>query len=225
MAFPTTQMSGYTGLKGRVDLALSRCQEQPWLDFKESQPWETLRWRLIKTIMAMAKLRDGGLILVGVAENGTAWELTGIKPHNLATFGYDEIIDQLGKYASPQVTVDIVVHDHDDGNRYLAFHIHQFNESPVVCRKNSPDSLKPKEQLTAGDIYVRPTTGTPRTEKVTDAIRLHDLLELAAEFRARRMLEVGRRIGLVPGEPSDSLYDAELASTSQAPNLDKGEKK
>lgn len=225
MAFPTTQMTGYTDLKGRIELALSRCQEQPWLDFKESQPWETLRWRLIKTIMAMANLRDGGLILVGIAEKGTAWELAGIEPDDHTTYDYDEIIDQLGKYASPQVMVDIVVHDHDDGNRYLAFHVHQFKESPVVCRKNSPDNLKPKERLAAGDIYVRPTTGTPRTEKVTDAVRLHDLLELAAEFRARRMLEVGKRIGLVPGETSDSLYDAELASISQPPKRNKGGKK
>jgi len=60
MAFPTTQMSGYVDLNGRISLALSRCQEQPWLDFKESQPWPMLRWRLLKTIMGMANLRDGG---------------------------------------------------------------------------------------------------------------------------------------------------------------------
>ena len=80
MAFPTTQMSGYGDLKERVTLALSRCQEQPWLDFKESQPWSVLRWRLLKTIMGMANLRDGGLILVGVAEKGTAWELLAFSP-------------------------------------------------------------------------------------------------------------------------------------------------
>tara|TARA_A100001391_G_scaffold203113_2_gene194598 strand:- start:966 stop:1391 length:426 start_codon:yes stop_codon:yes gene_type:complete len=68
-------MSGYADLNGRISLALSRCQEQPWLDFKESKPWFTLRWRMLKTIMGMANLRDGGLILIGVGEKGTAWEL------------------------------------------------------------------------------------------------------------------------------------------------------
>jgi len=111
MAFPTTQMSGYTDLRGRISLALGRCQEQPWLDFKESQPWPELRWRLLKTIMGMANLRDGGLILVGVAEKGTAWELSGIEPAHLAAFDYDDIIAQLSKYASPQVSVDIVVRE------------------------------------------------------------------------------------------------------------------
>src|SRR5437773_2911406 len=98
MAFPTTQMSGYADLKGRIALALGRCQEQPWLDFKESQPWDVLRWRLLKTIMGMANLRDGGLILVGVAERGTSWELTGITTDHLGCYDYDDISDQLSKY-------------------------------------------------------------------------------------------------------------------------------
>lgn len=224
MAFPTTQMSGYADLKGRITLALSRCQEQSWLDFKESQPWPVLRWRLLKTIMGMANLRDGGLIVVGVAEKGTAWELTGIEASHLAAFDYDDITDQLSKYASPQVTVDIVIHDHDDGKRYLAFHVHQFSDSPVVCRNNSPEDVKPKDRLASGEIYVRPTTGKPRTEKVTDAARLHDLLELAAEFRARRILEVGKRIGFVPADTAASLYDAELAGSDQVRQRNKGGK-
>lgn len=217
MAFPNTQMAGYSDLKGRIALALSRCQEQPWLDFKESQPWSELRWRLLKTSMAMSNLRDGGLIVVGVAERDDSWELTGIQQDHLDTFDCDEIIDQLAKYASPQIKVDIVLHDHDDGNRYLAFHVHQFNDSPVVCRKNSPDSVKTKDRLSAGDVYVRPTGGKPQTTKVIDAVSLHDLLELAAEFRARRMLEVGKRVGLVPSETAASRFDAELAAIKSFP--------
>jgi hypothetical protein len=71
--------------------------------------------------------------------------------------------------------------------------------------------------LAAGEVYVRPATGKPQTVKVTDAARLHDLLELAAEFRARRMLEVGKRVGLVPGETAASSFDAELATITQMP--------
>lgn len=211
MAFPTTEMAGYADLKERITLALSRCQEQPWLDFKESQPWHVLRWRLLKTMMGMANLRDGGLILVGVAEKDNSWSLDGIETGDLATYDYDDIIDQLSKYSSPQVVLDIVLHQHDDGNEYLAFHVHQFSQSPVICRKNSPENVKPKDRLAAGDVYVRPTSGKPQTVKVIDAAPLDDLLELAAEFRARRMLEVGRRIGLVPTEAATSKFDAEIA--------------
>jgi hypothetical protein len=210
-------MSGYTDLRGRIALALGRCQEQPWLDFKESQPWPELRWRLLKTIMGMANLRDGGLVVIGVSERDNTWELTGIQQAHLDTFDYDDIVDQLSKYASPQISLDIVVHDHDDKNRYLAFHVHQFNDSPVVCRNNSPDDVKPKDRLAAGEIYVRPATGKPQTVKVTDAARLHDLLEMAAEFRARRMLEVGKRVGMVPGQTAASRFDAELSTINTLP--------
>jgi hypothetical protein len=212
MAFPTTDMSGYTDLRSRITLALGRCQEQPWLDFKESQPWQVLRWRLLKTIMGMANLRDGGLIVLGVSERDNTWELTGIQQAHLDTFDYDDIVEQLNKYASPSITLDIVVHDHEEQNRYLAFHVHQFKDSPVVCRNNSPDEVKPKDRLAAGEIYVRSATGKPQTVKITDAVRLHDLLELAAEFRARRMLEVGKRVGLVPGESAASKFDSEIAT-------------
>lgn len=210
MAFPTTEMAGYSDLKDRIALALSRYQEQTWLDFKESQPWSELKWRLLKTIMGMANLRDGGLILIGVSERNDTWTPTGIDPKDLGTFDNDEIIDQLEKYASPRVQLAIVLHDHDDGNRFLVFHVGQFDDCPILCRNNSPDGVKPNDRLASGDIYVRPTTGRPRTIKANDARLVHDLLELAAEFRARRMLEIARRVGLVPAESTASQYDAEL---------------
>jgi len=210
-------MSGHADLRGRITHALSRCQEQPWLDFKESQSWSELSWRLLKTMMAMSNLRDGGLIVVGVAERSNTWELTGIEPDHLNTFDADDIVDQLSKYASPNVMVDIVIHDDEDAHKYLAFHVHQFHDLPVVCRKNTPDDVKQKNRLAPGEIYVRPTVGKPRTEKVTDANQLHDLLELAAMFRARRIIEVASQVGLVPGTTSAANYDAELASIPRRP--------
>jgi len=95
MAFPDSKLPYYADLRERISLALSRCQEQTWLDFKESQPWEVLRWRLLKTMMGIANLRDGGLIIVGVSERGTVWDPTGIEEAHLALFDYDDIMDQL----------------------------------------------------------------------------------------------------------------------------------
>jgi predicted HTH transcriptional regulator len=213
MSFPTTEMAGHTDLKERLVLALGRCQEEAWLDFKESQPWPVLQWRLLKTMMGMANLRDGGLILVGISERDTTWECTGIDPNHLVTFDYDDIIDKLGRFASPQVRVDIVIHDHEDKHRYLAINVRPFTDTPVVCRNSSPDSVKGKERLCAADFYVRPGTGKPRTERANDASVVHDLLEQAAEFRARRMLESGRKIGLVPGKSAAAEYDAELPAS------------
>lgn len=60
-----------------------------------------------------------------------------------------------------------------------------------------------------GEFYVRPA-GRPRTTKVTSADDMHELLELAAEKRARRILEVAHRIGLKPSETDTQRFDDEL---------------
>lgn len=216
MALPTTDMNGYSKLRERIVFALDRCQEQQWLDFKESQPWPELKWRLLKTIMAMANLRDGGLIVIGISERGDAWDLTGIAPEHLRTFDSDDILDQVTKYASPVVTLDVVLHRHDDGKEYLAINVHRFSETPVVCKSNGPSELQSRDRITAGDVFVRPP-GKPQTERVMDASRLHELLELAAETRARRMLEVAHRVGFTPPESSQMRFDKELSSIIDMP--------
>lgn len=164
----------------------------------------------------MANLRDGGLIIVGVSERENLWELTGILPEHLATYDHDEIADQVAKYTSPCAQLDVVLHRHDDGKQYLVFNIHQFSETPAICKRNGPDDLRSNERLCAGDFFIRPT-GRARTEKVTDATHLHDLLELAAENRARRMLEVAHRVGLVPATSAEGHFEAELAEIDGMP--------
>ena len=49
-----------------------------------------------------------------------------------------------------------------------------------------------------------------KTTKVTSAEDMHELLELAAEKRARRILEVSHRIGLKPSETDNQRFDDEL---------------
>ena len=71
-AIPTSDMPGHTKLHQKVCNALDRCQESTNLDFKASASWDDLRLALIRTAMAMANLRDGGIIVVGASESGDA---------------------------------------------------------------------------------------------------------------------------------------------------------
>jgi len=63
--------------------------------------------------------------------------------------------------------------------------------------------------LFEGAVYIRPP-GLARTTRIMNASQMHDLLELAAEKRARRLLEVSRRVGLVPTSTSKEHFDKEL---------------
>lgn len=201
-AFPTSDMPGHKRLHERVTLALDTCQEFEDVDFKESQPWPELQWRIIKTSLAMANLRDGGIIVVGVNERGQTWALTGITDDHLATFDVDQIIAKINAFASPHVDIDIVLVSHRDV-RYLAIQVHEFSSTPVVCKKNGDCGLA------EGAVYVRPP-GKPQTTRIMNAPQMHDLLELAAEKLARRIIEQGSRVGMAATEPSTNMFDEEL---------------
>ena len=202
---PQSSLPGHKRLHERAVLALNRCQELQAIDFKESCAWQGLQWRIIKTLLAMANLRDGGILIVGVSERGDDWELTGITTQHLETFDVDTIVGVTNSFASPFIELDIVTVQHND-TKFLVIQAAEFSDSPIVCKKNGP----PEKGLFEGAVYVRPP-GLARTTRITSAAEMHDLLELAAEKRARRILEQSRRVGIVPAAPSTEQFDEELA--------------
>jgi predicted HTH transcriptional regulator len=205
-AIPTSDMPGHKKLHERVYNALDRCQESKSVDFKESAPWEKLKWQIIRTSLAMGNLRDGGIIIIGASERNDTWDLTGISDGHMSTFDVDEIIDVINKFASPPINVEVVIVTYRNGNKFLAIQAHEFTDNPFVCKKNGPDQYR---HLRAGDVFIRPE-GKPRTTRIMCAEDMQDLMELAAEKKARRILEVAHRIGL---KTTDSLlknFDDEL---------------
>jgi len=201
-AIPSSDMPGYKRLHERACEAFDRCQESQGVDFKESACWEALKWNVMKTILAMANLRDGGIIVIGASERGPTWELTGISAENLTTYEVDTIINQTNSYASPTVQIDIVTVHYRNERTFLVVQIHEFLDSPIVCRKGGEDLIE-------GAVYVRPP-GLAQTTRVMNASHMQDLLELAAEKRARRILEQGRRVGLVPARTAQEQFDEEV---------------
>ena len=210
MAIPKSNLPGHKSLHGRAVAALGRCQEAQDIEFKEAATWGTLKWKIIRTALAMGNLRDGGIIVVGVSERNDEWDLAGITADQKRSYDPDNVMAQTNAYVSPHVAVDVVLLEHDS-KQFILIGVNEFRDTPLVCKKNGPDG----EGINKGRTYVRPA-GKPESTMVRDAADLHDLLELAAEKRARRILAVSKRIGMVEGPPAepdpdvDALYDAEL---------------
>lgn len=183
-------MPGHRALQSRVYTALDTCVESQSVDFKESSPWAALEHKIIRTTIAMGNLRDGGVIVIGASERGDAWDLTGISDKHLATYNVDEIVDAINRFASPSPTIEVVIVVYSNGKRFLAIHVREFADTPFVCRRDGPAGTS----LRQGAVYIRPP-GLARTSEVRSAQEMHDLLELAAEKRARRLLETARRVG------------------------------
>ena len=188
-------------MQDRVHAALDICVESQGVDFKQSAPWSRLEHKIIRTALAMANLRDGGIIIIGVSESGDRWERTGISDEDLATYEVDDVIDAVHRFASPSVDVRLVVVPYLESRRFLTVQVFEFADTPIVCRRDGPD-------LKQGAVYVRPP-GVARTTEIRSADQMHDLLELAAEKRARRILETVRRLGLET-MPARKPFDDEL---------------
>jgi hypothetical protein len=204
-AIPRSNLQGHRRLHDRATAALDRCQESEDVDFKESADWKTLMWRITHSALAMGNLRDGGIIVIGVAQRDDTWALTGMDSAHLATYDVDLITAHVNAHVSPHVDLDVVVVDHRDSLHYLALYVREFRDTPLVCKKNGPD----KSGIVEGKVYVR-LPAPPRTTSVTNAQQMHELLELAAEKRARRLLETARRVGLVEERAAADRFDAEL---------------
>jgi hypothetical protein len=197
MAFPTTDMPGHRRLQELVSVAIGTGYETPEVEFKESAPWQVLEWRIIRTLLGMANLPWGGFILIGASERGDEWDFSGMTDEHFSTYDVDHIAARVDRYASPSVACQSVVHKKDDVF-FLVIAVGAFDEVPIVCKKDGPEG----SGLHEGEVYVRPP-GLPRTERVSRAQQMHDLLESAAERRARRILETSRRLGLTPTSPPD----------------------
>jgi predicted HTH transcriptional regulator len=202
---PESTLPGHKRLHERAVSALELCQESQGVEFKESAPWDTLKVKLTRTSMAMANLRDGGIIIVGVSQRGDSWELTGTDPTHLASYDVDVIVNHVNSFATPHVDLDIVTVDYVNGKRFLVIQSREFAHTPIVCKKNGPAGSDIKE----GDVYVR-TAGAVQTTRIMRAADMHDLLTLAAEKRAREILEQGRRVGLVPSTTAGERFAREL---------------
>lgn len=133
-AIPTSDMPGHKKLHDRVNNALDRCQESKSVDFKESATWNDLKWQLIRTIIAMGNLRDGGIIVIGASERGDTWELTGIEDTHLSTYDEDDIIDAITKYASPPIKIEKVLVNYRNGKNFLAIQVHEFVTLPLCAK-------------------------------------------------------------------------------------------
>lgn len=203
---PSADTPGYHQLRERVQYALDQRREAPDVDFKESAPWNALKWQIIRTALGMGNLRDGGVIVIGVSERGNEWELTGISPEHRDTYDADTISDQIAPYVSPGVEPVIVRVTYTDPRQQhkvevLTIEVKEFAEIPLVCKKTGPD----RTGLTVGAVYVRPHQGRPRTTRVTDAAQMRELLDLAGEKAAWRIIESGRRAGLEFPPPREEV--------------------
>lgn len=173
--------------------AIAERVETRSVEYKESQPFSALKWALAKTFMAMANLRDGGFVIIGIAERSGVANLTGIDPGHEATYNQDDLIALVNRYARPSISLTMRAVEYD-GRRFIGVAIRPFNRVPIICGNPMPQEAG-RHALRVGEMPGR-TKDRVSTSKVGDADLVSEIIEVAAEKRAAEIINTARRLGL-----------------------------
>jgi len=176
------------------------------VEYKCSETWNNLKNKIVKACLAMANLRDGGYIVIGVRRESAHGYLnaTGMQPKHRETWDVDKVQQYVNKYAEPYVQLEIYFPE-DSGKQFVVIRVNQFDIVPVLCKRDLPE-----ENLHKGDLLVRPL-GTIESRRIQTAEEMRAVLDIAIDIGVKRFMERQHRIGLLPISPSDEeLFNKQL---------------
>lgn len=158
--------------------------EQRSIEFKESTAWTSIKCVLTRTIMAMANLKGGGKIVIGVREDPNKDPVAvGMSKEDFDSYNQDDIASFVNEYAEPSVVVAPRKLT-DEGKRYVVLNVEEFSEVPIVCKKDGRKTCK--DHLRRGSIYHRPKRKVESTDRF-DYADMRELVGLAAIKQHRLM--------------------------------------
>jgi predicted HTH transcriptional regulator len=164
-------------------------------EFKGACSWSASQ--LAKDILALSNVQDGGAIIVGVEDKTYARQ--GVTTDQRATYDADIMKDQMSAYADPHVNFSVAFPKDRTGLEYVAIRVYQFEEIPVICRKDSIDTR-------AGVIYYRNKNRRIESAAVSNSYDMRDIIELATV----RMMQRKQRFGYVVTPADKQKFDEEL---------------
>jgi hypothetical protein len=177
--------------------------ESPSLDFKANTPWD--HKKLTKDILAMSNLPDGGHIIIGIEEKGNEFINVGVDHNNISTYKFDEMRDQVSKYAEPMVDFNVYFPEDKNGLKYVVIKIFSFKETPTLCKKTLDGEMR------ASTLYYRNTNKRPESAAISNINDLRDVIELAAVRLMQRRKSFGFTIPNIDGE----IFNAEIKAFQQ----------
>jgi len=142
--------------------------------------------KVIRAILGMANKPNGGVVVIGVDDDGSTLRPTGLLPDDLATWSYDDMASNISEYADPYVDfhVEVVCMD---SKSFVIISVSQFDGLPVICKRDYSGVLR------RGALYVR-RRGKNETLEVPSHVEMREILVLAAEALARDMVALHKKL-------------------------------
>jgi hypothetical protein len=187
-------------------------KEQRQLEYKSSLNWgdPAVRAKLTKSVLALANLRGGGYIVVGVAEQKDgSYAPVGVNADDLETFSQDNVSAHVAEFADPYVEVTVLKHT-VDSKSFVILQVNEFAELPIICKRDGAEKLR------RGATYVR-ARRIPETVEVPGQVEMREILDLAIEKRSRTFALQAGKMGY--SRPPDIDLFAKQRGALPAPDL------
>lgn len=149
-------------------------------DIKAAGPWDVQK--LVKDVLAMSNVEDGGIILIGVED--TTFTRQGLGEADIATYDIDTMRDQMTKFADPHVNMSVSFPEDAAGRKYAAIKVEPFQEIPVLCRRNGTD-------VREATLYYRNRNRRWESAPISNSFDLAQIIERAAVLRMHRLQKLG----------------------------------
>lgn len=181
---------------------LNQHSEQRNCEFKRGILWDDgdTKHKIVKAILSMSNLRDGGYIIIGVdkTDNVGGYQLTGMTKQMANSYDYDKIIEIANSCSRSNINIQFKQFSNDD-KFFVVIQVSEFNNIPTICSKNYRDILQ------AGRIYGRPSR-KPESSDNLSVEDMEEIIELAVEKRFRRQQTFSERVGLVQLSPTPQIH-------------------
>lgn len=161
---------------------LQGAQESDSLEFKGAMGWDV---GLIKDILAMANVQDGGRIVIGIEDETLVRQ--GVSLEQLDSFLPDTMMDRVGAFADPHVSFLVDKVPDTAGLHFVVITVAPFERTPVICAKDGGV----RNEMQCGTIYYRSKTGRPKSARVGNANDMRDIIERAAIQTMRHFQNLG----------------------------------
>lgn len=174
-----------------------RGYEERNLEYKRSMSWNDslTKPRIVKSILAMSNIRDGGYIILGIEEEDGHFVITGMTEDDLRTFNYDDIADFVSTCADPYVRFSM--HNVEfEAKNFLVLQVEEFDKIPVICKKDYGKILH------KGVIYTR-SRRKPESIAVPSQNEMREILDIAVEKGIKEYIQRSLQVGITLTKPSD----------------------
>jgi len=171
---------------------VAELKERRNVEFKQSTAWEGAEWKakIVKAVLGLSNVRDGGWIVIGIPRKADgSYELSGMEAAHLITYDEDTLNSNVAVYADPyaKLSLDKV---NVDGKDFVVIGVKEFDEIPVICKKNG------LEKLRKGVIYTR-SYRIPETVEMPSQTEMREVVEMATDKAARKFIQRMVRAGIV----------------------------